>query len=82
MTKTLTDILDAVADTTKSVLERNPPVNDVEPDDLDAGELPDASGSTWYRVDNVVAVFADLKNSTQLSVCVVRVLPHRPPMSA
>lgn len=68
MTKTLTDILDAVADTTKSVLERNPPVTDVKPDELDADELPDASGSTWYRVDNVVAVFADLKNSTQLSV--------------
>lgn len=67
--KSLTDILDSVRDDTKSVLDApNPPVEDVEPEDLDADNLPDASGSRWYRLDDVVVVFADLKNSTQLAV--------------
>lgn len=68
MTKSLTDVLDAVSAETKTVLEKNPPVTDVLPADLDADNLPDAAGTTWYRLDHTVAVFADLKNSTQLSV--------------
>ena len=66
--KKLDDILTAVTDETVSVLAKNPPVNDVEPDSLDAADLPDAGNLTWFRVEDVVAVFADMKNSTQLSV--------------
>lgn len=46
----------------------NPPFEDVVPEDLVADDLPDSSGSKWYRLHDVVVVFADLKNSTQLSV--------------
>lgn len=67
--KSLTEILNEVETDTKSVLDApNPPVDQVDPADLDADDLPDASGSKWYSVDDVVVVFADLKNSTQLSV--------------
>lgn len=67
--KSLTEILDEVETDTKSVLDApNPPVDEVDSADLDADDLPDASGSKWYSVDDVVVVFADLKNSTQLSV--------------
>lgn len=68
MAKKLEDILDAVSAETKAVLAKNPPVTDVEAEDLDAETLPDAGNFTWFRVNDVVAVFADLKNSTQLSV--------------
>lgn len=64
--KSLDEILDAVEDEADEVLKKNPPVEDVDPDDLDADDLPDADNKTWYRVDEVVAVFADLQNSTQL----------------
>jgi class 3 adenylate cyclase len=68
MPKPLDDILAAVTTETATVLNKNPPVDDVDPDDLDADDLPDAKNLTWYRLDRVVAVFADMKNSTQLSV--------------
>lgn len=64
--KSLTDILTAVKDETVEVLKKNPPVDDIDPDELDANDLPDADTNTWFRVDEVVAVFADLQNSTQL----------------
>ncbi len=67
--KTLTEILDKVEADTRTVLDSpNPPVEDIEPEDLDAYNLPDSSGDKWYRLDDVVVVFADLKNSTQLAV--------------
>lgn len=64
--KSLTDILDRVEAETAEVLKKSPPVEDIDPDDLDANNLPDADAKTWFRVDEVVAVFADLQNSTQL----------------
>lgn len=64
--KSLDDILTAVKDETVEVLRKNPPVEDVDPADLNANDLPDANNKTWFRVDEVVAVFADLQNSTQL----------------
>src|SRR4051812_1605393 len=63
---TLDEILDAAKVDTDAVLAKNPPVEDKE--DLDADELPDAADETWYRVEDIVAVFVDLQNSTQLSV--------------
>jgi class 3 adenylate cyclase len=63
---TLDEILDAAKVDTDGLLAKNPPVEDKE--DLDADELPDAAGETWYRVEDIVAVFVDLQNSTQLSV--------------
>jgi len=68
MTKNLTSILDVAATETTEVLKKNPPIQDVEPEDLDADNLPDAKANTWFRLKNVVTVFADLKSSTQLSV--------------
>lgn len=67
--KTLEEILEKVETDTKTVLDSpNPPYEDIAPEDLDAYNLPDASGDKWYRLDDVVVVFADLKNSTQLSI--------------
>jgi len=66
--KQLGDILQTVKDDVTDVLQKNPPVDDIDPDKLDADELPDASGTKWLRVDNVVAAFVDLENSTQMSV--------------
>ncbi|KUH83144.1 MULTISPECIES: adenylate/guanylate cyclase domain-containing protein [unclassified Mycobacterium] len=66
--KQLDDILQAVDGDVSDVLQKNPPVDDIDPDNLNADELPDASGSKWLRVDNIVAAFVDLENSTQMSV--------------
>lgn len=64
--KALEVILGKVEDDVAKVLEKNPPVEDVDPDDLDADELPDAQNESWFRIDELVVVFADLQNSTQL----------------
>ncbi|MBR7744359.1 hypothetical protein KC207_13780 [Phycicoccus sp. BSK3Z-2] len=66
--KPVSDLLDDCAEETKDVLDKNPPVEDVDPDDLDANDLPDAKNKTWYRLEDVVAVFADLQNSTALGL--------------
>lgn len=66
MTVKLKALLDVIDDDVKAVLEKNPDVEDRN--DLEADGLPDASGEKWFRVENVVAVFIDLKGSTQLSV--------------
>lgn len=66
MTVDLEQLLDDVGDDIDNVLAKNPTVEDQS--DLNADELPDASGETWYRVENVVAVFVDMHGSTQLSV--------------
>ncbi|MDI9909368.1 adenylate/guanylate cyclase domain-containing protein [Rhodococcus sp. IEGM 1406] len=68
MAKNLSSILASAIDETTEVLKKNPPIKDVEPEDLDADSLPDANATTWFRLKNVVTVFADLKSSTQLSV--------------
>lgn len=68
MASDLTSILDAATTETTDVLAKNPPVQDVEPEDLDADRLPDADDTTWFRLQNVVTVFADLKSSTQLGI--------------
>lgn len=62
----VSDLLGDCADETTDVLAKNPPVDDVDPDDLDAYDLPDSKNKTWFRLDDVVAVFADLQNSTML----------------
>ncbi|MGY4647682.1 adenylate/guanylate cyclase domain-containing protein [Mycobacterium sp. URHB0021] len=66
--KSLDKILREASDDTAHVLAKNPPVDDVDAENLDVADLPDAIGSKWFRTDDVVACFADLKNSTQLSV--------------
>lgn len=62
----LKELLDGIDSDVKTVLEKNPDVEDRN--DLEAADLPDASGEKWFRVEGVVAVFIDLKASTQLSV--------------
>lgn len=62
----VSDLLGDCADETEEVLAKNPPVEDVDPADLDAYELPDSKNKTWFRLDDVVVVFADLQNSTRL----------------
>jgi len=64
--KSLDEVLKTAKQDTDEVLSKNPPVADRP--NLDADELPDAGGETWYRVPDVVAVFADLEGSTKLSV--------------
>ncbi len=64
--KALNEILDAVKADTDEVMKKNPPVEEADPHELDANGLPDAQNRTWFRLDEVVAVFADLQNSTQL----------------
>lgn len=65
----LDSILDAAStDASKIIGGPNPPIEDVDPADLDAEDLPDASSVKWKRVEGVVAVFADLENSTQMSI--------------
>lgn len=59
-------LLDAITHDISEVLAKNPPVQDRN--NLAADQLPDAAGQTWYRMENVVAVFVDLQGSTQLSV--------------
>lgn len=66
--KSLDKILSEASEDIADVLAKNPPVEDVDAKNLDAADLPDAIGSKWFRADDVVACFADLKNSTQLSV--------------
>lgn len=66
MTVDLRALLEAVDDDVKDVLAKNPLVTDR--DELDADDLPDAAGETWFRVPDVVAVFIDLQASTKLSV--------------
>ncbi len=63
----VSDLLTACSDDASDVLDsKNPPVKDVDPEDLDAYELPDSNTKTWFRLDDVVAVMADLQNSTRL----------------
>lgn len=64
--KPVSDLLEDCADETTEVLSKNPPVEDVDPEDLDAYDLPDSNNKTWFRIDDVVVVFADLRNSTAL----------------
>lgn len=64
--KSLDEILEAVKNETDEVLKKNPRVLDVDSDGLDATDLPDADNQTWFRVEEIVAVLADLQNSTQL----------------
>lgn len=62
----VTELLDECADETTEVLEKNPPVEDADADGVDAYDLPDSQNKTWFRLDDVVVVFADLQNSTRL----------------
>lgn len=59
-------LLKSVDEDVRAVLAKNPNVTDR--DDLKADELPDAVGETWFRVNDVVAVFIDLQASTQLGI--------------
>lgn len=68
MPKDLASILDTASEETAAVLKKNPPVTDIDPEDLDADDLPDAEETTWFRLKNVVTVFADLKSSTQMGI--------------
>jgi class 3 adenylate cyclase len=62
----VSELLGECADETQDVLAKNPPVEDADPDDLDAYDLPDSNNKTWFRLDDVVVAFADLQNSTRL----------------
>lgn len=62
----VSDLLGGCAEETRDVLEKNPPVEDAEPEDLDAYDLPDSKNKTWFRLNDVVVVFADLQNSTAM----------------
>jgi len=62
----VSDLLGECADEASEVLSKNPPVDDVDPEDVDAYDLPDSHNKTWFRIDDVVVVFADLQNSTAL----------------
>lgn len=64
--KPVSDLLGDCATEAQEVLSKNPPVEDVEPEDLDAYDLPDSKNKTWFRIDDIVVVFADLQNSTAL----------------
>lgn len=66
MSVDLATLLGGISNDITEVLTKNPPYEDR--DDLAAENLPDAGGETWYRKDNVVAVFVDLEGSTNLSV--------------
>lgn len=64
--KTLNDILAAVQTDTTAVLAKNPPVEEVDAEDLELDDIPSAAANKWYKLDDVVVVVADLQNSTQL----------------
>ncbi|OZF26014.1 adenylate/guanylate cyclase domain-containing protein [Rhodococcus sp. 14-2483-1-2] len=61
-------MLEEVSSQANGVLNKRPSVMRARPGELDADALPDAAEETWYRLDDVVAIFADLKNSTQLNL--------------
>jgi class 3 adenylate cyclase len=60
----LQDLLDGLSATTKAELKSMPEVVDAT-DDIDVGTLP-ITARKWTRIDDVVVVVADLKNSTKL----------------
>jgi class 3 adenylate cyclase len=62
----VSDLLSECEDETKDVLAKNPPVADVDADGIDAYKLPDSKNKTWFRLEDIVVVFADLQNSTRL----------------
>lgn len=66
MADAVSDVLNRCTEETREVLDKNPPVQDVDAEGLDAYGLPDAKNKTWFRLADVVVVFADLQNSTQL----------------
>jgi hypothetical protein len=60
----LSTLLDDLAATTKTEFASMPAVVD-STDDLDVGSLP-ITARKWVKMNDIVAVVADLKNSTQL----------------
>lgn len=64
--KTLDDILAAVRTDCTTVLAKNPPVEEVDAEDLDLDDIPSAAANKWYKIDDVVVVVVDLQNSTRL----------------
>ncbi|UJH71808.1 hypothetical protein [Ornithinimicrobium sp. INDO-MA30-4] len=60
----LTDLLDELGRDVQGTLHAVPPV--VHLDDPDLGDIPGQGSEKWLKIPRVVAVVADLKNSTQL----------------
>lgn len=60
----LSDLLDEVKGDVQTTLNNVPPV--IVSDDPDADDIPGQGSAKWLKIPNVVAVVADLKNSTQL----------------
>lgn len=60
----LQDLLDEVKSDVQATLKKVPPVE--ERDDPDADDIPGQGSAKWLKIPKVVAVVADLKNSTQL----------------
>ncbi len=60
----LDELLAGIDDHIEAQLEAMPKVDDVDPDGLDADDLP--TSPPWARIEEIVAVVADLKDSTKL----------------
>lgn len=64
--KALNDILEAVRSETTAVLAKNPPVDEADAEYLALEDIPSAAADTWFKIDDVVVVVADLQGSTLL----------------